>query len=86
MTTPTARPFSTITSRIGEPVRIFDAARGAALRHRLRDRPHAADRVAPDAALAVHLAEGVVEEHVGGAGRVGALVGADDAVEAVERP
>ena len=85
VTTPTARPFSTITSRTGALRADLDAARGAAFRHRLRDRAHAADRMAPDAALAVHLAEGVVEEHIGGARRIGALIGADDAVEAVHR-
>ncbi len=59
------------------------AARRA--RHRLRDRAHAADGVAPHALLAVHLAEGMVQHHIGGAGRVGAGVVADDGVEAEQR-
>ena len=59
------------------------AMRGRSFRHRLRDRPHAADRVAPRALLAVHLAEAVMQQHVGRARRVGARVVADDAVEAV---
>ena len=53
--------------------------------HRLRDRAHAADGVAPDAALAVDLAEGVVQQHIGAARRVGTRVVADDGIEAVER-
>ena len=85
VTTPTARPFSTITSRTAAIGADVDAARSAALRHRLGDRAHAADRMAPDALLAVHLAEDVVEEHIGGALRIGALIGADDAVEAEHR-
>ncbi len=51
------------------------------LGQRLRDRPHSPDRVSPDAGLAVHLAEDVVQEHVGGAGGPGAREVADDAVE-----
>ena len=58
-------------------------ARGA--RHRLRDRAHAADGVAPDALLAVHLAEGVVQHHIGRARGVGAGIIADDGVEAEQR-
>ena len=54
-------------------------------RHRLRDRAHAADGVAPHALLAVHLAERVVQHHVGRAGGVGAGVIADDGVEAEQR-
>ena len=50
--------------------------------HRLGDGAHAADGVAPGALLAVHLAEHVVQQHIGGARRVGAGVVADDAVEA----
>ncbi len=46
------------------------------------DRAHAADGVAPHPFLAVHLAEGVVQHHVGGAGREGARVVADHGVEA----
>jgi hypothetical protein len=40
-------------------------------RHRLRDRAHAADRVPPLSALAVHLAEHVVQQHVRGTGVYG---------------
>ena len=43
-------------------------------RHGLRDRAHAADRMAPHALLAVHLAEAVVQQDVGGPGREGARV------------
>jgi len=39
----------------------------------------------PDALLAVHLAEGVMQHHIGGAGRVGARVISDDGVEAEQR-
>ena len=85
VTTPTARPFSTMTSRTGASTRISTPCAAAALRHRLRDRAHAADGVAPGALLAVHLAEAVVQQHVGRARRVGARVVADDAVEAVGR-
>jgi len=41
--------------------------------------------MAPDALLAVHLAEGVVQHHIGRAGRVGARIVADDGVEAEQR-
>ena len=61
------------------------AVRRGRLRHRLRDRPHAADGVAPHALLAVHLAEAMVQQHIGRARRVGARIVADDAVEAVRR-
>ena len=61
------------------------AVRGRRLRHRLRDRAHAADGVAPGALLAVHLAEAMMQQHIGRARRVGARVIADDAVEAVGR-
>ena len=54
-------------------------------RHRLRDRAHAADGVAPDALLAVHLAERMMQHHVGRARCVGAGVIADDGVEAEQR-
>ena len=60
------------------------AVRGRGLRHRLRDRAHAADGVAPHALLAVHLAEAMMQQHVGRARRVGARVVADDAVEAID--
>ncbi len=52
------------------------------LGHRLRDRTHAADGMAPGALDAVHFAEHVMQQHVGAAGRVRAGVIADDAVEA----
>ncbi len=55
------------------------------LRHRLRDRAHAADGVAPDALLAVHLAERMVQHHIGRTCGIGAGVIADDGVEAIER-
>ncbi len=38
---------------------------GTGLGHRSRDRPHSADRVAPGALHAVHLAEYVVQQHIG---------------------
>ena len=63
----------------------LDAARRALRGHRLRDRAHAADRVAPLAALAVDLAEHVMQQHVGGARRVRAREIADDRVEAERR-
>ena len=46
------------------------AARRAFLRDRLGNRAHAADRVAPDAGLAVDLAEDVMQQHVGRARRI----------------
>src|SRR4051812_7266244 len=58
-------------------------ARLRALRHRLRDGAHAADRMTPRALVAVDLAEYVVEQHVGGARRVGTCVVADDSVETI---
>ncbi len=61
------------------------AASRAFLCHRLRDRAHAADRVAPLAALAVDLAEHVVQQHIGGSRGVGAREIADDRVEAERR-
>ena len=59
------------------------AARGA--RHRLRDRAHAADGMTPDALLAVHLAERMVQHHIGGACGIRAGIVADDGVEAEQR-
>ena len=56
--------------------------RGRRARHGLRDRAHAADGVAPDAFLAVHFAEGVMQEHVRGARRIGTGEVADHRVEA----
>ncbi len=52
------------------------------LGHRLGDRPHAAERMAPGALDPVALAEHVVQQHVGRTWRVRAGVVADDAVEA----
>ncbi len=62
-----------------------DAARRAFLRHRLRDRPHAADRMTPLSALAVHFAEYMVQQDVGRPRRPGTGVVADDGVEAEGR-
>src|ERR1700731_1842861 len=58
------------------------SARGGGFRHGLGDRAHAADRMAPDAFLSVHLAEAMVQENIGRARRVGARIIADDTVEA----
>ena len=63
----------------------LDAVARRRLGHGLADRAHAADGVAPDPALAVHLAEGVMQQHVAGAGRVGAAVEAHHRVEAEQR-
>ena len=54
-------------------------------RHRLRDRAHAADGVTPHAVIAVHFAERVMQQHIGGARRVGARQVAHDRVEAEHR-
>src|SRR5204862_5260476 len=59
-----------------------DAARRALLRHRLRDRAHAAQRVAPLSALPVHFPEDVMEQYVRRSRLVGARKIADDRVEA----
>ena len=83
VTTPTARPSSTSTSRTGVPTRMTAPRAVADVRHRLGDGAHAADGVTPDAALAVHLAKHVVQQHVRRARGVGTRVVADDAVEAV---
>ena len=85
VTTPAARPLATMISRTPLFVRISTPALGAGARHRLGHRPHAADRVTPQPLLAVDLAEAMMQEHVARAGRVGAGVGPDDAVEAEER-
>ncbi len=63
----------------------LDAARDRFARHRLRDRAHAAERVAPLPALAVDLAEDMVQQHVRRARRVRAREVADDRVEAERR-
>jgi hypothetical protein len=60
----------------------FDPGRLTGLGHGLGDRAHAADGVAPGALLAVHLAEGVVQQHIGRARRVRAGEVADHGVEA----
>ena len=83
VTTPTARPASTMTSRTGLCVRTSTPRDSRRPRHRLGDGAHSADGVAPDAFLAVHLAEHVVQQHIGRARRVGARIVADDAVEPV---
>ena len=53
--------------------------------HGLRDRAHAANGVSPHARLAVHLAEHVVQQHIGGAGAVRAREIADHGIEAEHR-
>jgi hypothetical protein len=55
---------------------------GGGPRHRLRHGAHSSDRMAPGALLSVHLAEGMMQEDVGGARRVRAGVISDDGVEA----
>ena len=60
----------------------LDALLPRRLGHRLGDRAHAADRMAPGAGHARRLAEQMVEEDVGRAGIVGAGIIADDRVEA----
>ena len=85
MTTPAARPFSTSTSFTRACGANFDTSRACGFRHRLRDRAHAADGVAPVALHAVHLAEAMMQQHIGGARRVGARIIADDGIEAESR-
>jgi hypothetical protein len=55
---------------------------GGGPRHGLRHGAHSSDRVTPGALLSVHLAEGMMQQDIGGAGRVRAGVIADDGVEA----
>ena len=55
---------------------------GGGFRHGLGNGAHAANGVAPGALLAVHLAEGVVQQDIGRAGIVGARVVPDDRIEA----
>ena len=83
--TPVALPASTITRATAASVRKRDAARRAFRRHRLRDRAHPAARMPPLPALAVHLAEDVMQQHVRRARRIRARVVADDGVEAERR-
>ena len=61
--------------------RDLDPGFQAGLGHRLGDGPHAADRVAPGPAHAIHLAEDMVDQHIGRARRVGAGVISDHGVE-----
>ncbi len=49
--------------------------------HGLGDGAHAADGVAPGALVSVHLAEHMVQQHIGRARRIGRRIVADDAVE-----
>src|SRR3546814_6218316 len=66
-------PRSTRTDTLFPYTTLFrsdrDASARARARHRLRHRAHPADRMAPLARLAVHLAEHMVEQHIGAAGR-----------------
>ena len=63
----------------------LDARLARRLGHRLGDRAHAADRMAPGALDPRRLAEDVVEQDIGGARRIGAGIMADDRVEAEQR-
>ncbi len=63
----------------------LDAEARRRLGHRLGDRAHAPDGMTPYAFLAVDLAEHVMQQHIGRAGRVGAAEIADDAVPAERR-
>ena len=85
VTTPTARPFSIRISLHCAVRANVDVAHRAGARDRLRNRAHAADRVAPDALFAVHLAPAMMQKHVARAGRIGAVVSSDDSVEAEDR-
>src|SRR3546814_4471993 len=82
-------PRSTRTDTLFPYTTLFrsdrDASARARARHRLRHRAHPADRMAPLARLAVHLAEHMVEQHIGAAGRVGAGIIADYRVKAEHR-
>ena len=59
----------------------IDAELAAGRGHRLCDRTHAADRVSPRPFLAVHFADGVMQQHIGGAGSVRARIISHDRVE-----
>ena len=74
-------PSSTSTCRTGAAVRISAPRASAESCHRLRDGAHAADGMAPHPALAVHLAEAMMQQHIGRAGRRRGREGADDAIE-----
>ena len=54
-------------------------------RHRLRDRAHAADGVPPHARTAIHFAERMMQQHIGGPRRIGTRQIADDGVKAQHR-
>src|SRR4051812_14517047 len=54
-------------------------------RHRLRDGAHAADGMSPDALLAIHLTERMMQHHISRTGGVRAGVIADDGIEAEQR-
>ena len=62
-----------------------DVAHGAGARDRLCNRAHAADRMAPDALFAVHLAPAMMQQHIARAGCIGAGVSPDDSVKAEDR-
>ena len=51
-------------------------------RHGLRDGAHSADRMPPGPLLPVHLAEGMMQQHIGGSRRIGAGIVPHDGVEA----
>ena len=79
--TPAILPSSMMRPATGASQADAGAARLRRVRHGPGDGAHAADGMAPHAALAVDLAEAVVQQHVGRARRMRAGVGADDAVE-----
>ena len=81
--TPTARPASTKTSRTGLATRISTPRAVAALAIAWVMAPIPPIGVPPGAFLAVNLAKYMVQEHVGGACRVGTRVVADHAVETI---
>ncbi len=63
----------------------FRAGRARGAGHRLGDRAHAADGVAPGALDPVHLAEHMMQQHVGRTGCIRTGVVADHAVETEQR-
>src|SRR5262249_45319136 len=79
--TPPAPPVPHPDPSHGRPGSDARTARQRRACHGLADGAHAAQRVPPDAKLAVHFTKAVVQQHVGRAGRGGAGVGANDAVE-----
>jgi len=62
-----------------------DVAHDAGAPDRLRNRAHAANRMAPDASSAVHLAPAMMQQHVTRAHRIGAVISSNDPVEAEDR-